>query len=106
MKRSPDASHVVAARDMMERQVGQMVRLIDDLLDVSRISSCKIELRKERHDLRAIVDAALETSRPVVDAAQHGLTVQLPDHPVARRRPDPAGPGRRQPNQQRRPLHA
>ncbi len=82
IKLSPDTSHANAARDMMERQVGHMVRLIDDLLDVSRISSGKIELRKERLDLRAVIAAALEASRPLVDAARHELTMKLPDDPV------------------------
>jgi signal transduction histidine kinase len=63
---------------MMERQVQQMVRLIDDLLDVSRISRGKIELRKERLNLAAVVEVALETSRPLIDAEKHELTVTLP----------------------------
>jgi PAS domain S-box-containing protein len=82
MRLSPNPGHASSARDMMERQVAQMVRLIDDLLDVSRISSGKIELRKERLDLRSVIDAALETSRPLVDAARHELLVRLPEHPV------------------------
>ena len=50
---------------MMERQVGQMVRLVDDLLDVCRISRGKLELRKERVELAAVVQQAVETSRPL-----------------------------------------
>ena len=49
---------------MMERQVGQLVRLVDDLLDVSRISRGKIELRKERIELAAVVHHAVEAARP------------------------------------------
>ena len=49
---------------MMERQLGQLVRLVDDLLDVSRISRGKLELRRERVELAAVVNNAVETSRP------------------------------------------
>ena len=65
-------------RDVMERQVQQMVHLVDDLLDVSRITSGKIVLRKELSDLRTIVQTALETSRPLLEASKHDLTVTLP----------------------------
>jgi PAS domain S-box-containing protein len=67
-----------AALGIAERQLGHLVRLVDDLLDVSRISHGKITLRKEPSTLRAIVQAALETSRPEIEAAGHGLTVDLP----------------------------
>jgi PAS domain S-box-containing protein len=70
------------ARGVMERQVKQMVRLIDDLLDLSRISRGKIQLRKERVELSAAVDAAVESSRPLIDSAGHTLTVALPPEPV------------------------
>jgi PAS domain S-box-containing protein len=63
---------------MMGRQVSQMVRLIDDLLDVSRITSGRLELRKEWVELAAVVEAAIETSRPVIEASSHNLTVELP----------------------------
>ncbi len=69
-------------REMMERQVGHMVRLVDDLLEVSRITRGKIELRKERVELAAVVRSAVETSRPLIEAARHGLTVSLPPGPV------------------------
>jgi PAS domain S-box-containing protein len=65
-------------RDMMERQVQQLVLLVDDLLDVARISQGKIALREERLELAAIVQSALEMSRPLLEAAKHKLTVQLP----------------------------
>jgi PAS domain S-box-containing protein len=67
--------HAAQVRDMMQRQVQQMTRLVDDLLDVSRISSGKIALRKERLDVSEVMLAALETSRPLIDAANHKLTV-------------------------------
>jgi CheY-like chemotaxis protein len=59
-----------------------MVRLLDDLLDLSRISRGKVELRSERVELRTVVESALETCRPVVEAARHALTVTLPSAPV------------------------
>jgi two-component system CheB/CheR fusion protein len=70
-------------REMMGRQVRQMVRLIDDLLDVSRISRGKIELRKERLDLATVVEGALEGVRPFVESRRHALTVSMPSEPVA-----------------------
>src|SRR3569832_119032 len=69
--------------EMMERQVGYMVRLVDDLMEVSRISRGKIELRKERLDLRAALQNAIETSRPLIDGARHRLHVEMPDQPIA-----------------------
>jgi PAS domain S-box-containing protein len=70
------------ARAMMERQVIQMVRLVDDLLDVSRISRSRLELRREWVDLASIVTAAVETSRPIIESSQHELDVRLPDGPI------------------------
>ncbi|MBX9626402.1 MAG: HAMP domain-containing histidine kinase, partial [Gemmataceae bacterium] len=70
------------AVDMMDRQVGHMVRLVDDLLEVSRVTRGKVDLRRESVGLAAVVRAAVETSRPVVDAAGHELTVSLPPDPV------------------------
>ena len=66
------------ARDMMERQLSQMVRLVDDLLDLSRVSRGTIELRKERIDLAKIVQQAVETSRPAIEQAGHHLTIDVP----------------------------
>jgi PAS domain S-box-containing protein len=71
-----------AARQMIERQLEQMVRLIDDLLDVSRITRGRLELRKERVELAHVVRSAVDTSRPLVDAARHELTVELPHEPI------------------------
>ena len=82
LKLSPKAGeHVdVAARTlpMMERQLGQLVRLIDDLLDVSRISSGKIVLKRERISFQNIAAVALEASQPMIDAAHHVLTTDWP----------------------------
>lgn len=71
-----------ASRDMMERQLKQMVRLVDDLLDVSRITAGKLELQKERVTLASIVRAAVESSRTLIDQQGHQLTVTLPPDPV------------------------
>jgi PAS domain S-box-containing protein len=68
--------------DMMERQLRQMVHLIDDLMDVSRINSGKIELKRERIDLRDAVGNAVESALPAVEAARHALAVELPDEPL------------------------
>jgi signal transduction histidine kinase/ActR/RegA family two-component response regulator len=70
------------ARGVMERQLGQMVRLIDDLLDVARITQNKLILRKERIELTTALQAALEATRPLIEEAGHELTVELPAEPV------------------------
>ncbi len=67
---------------MMERQLTHLVRLVDDLLDMSRVTSGKLELRRECVELRTVIDAAVETSRPVIEQAAHHLTVALPDDPI------------------------
>jgi signal transduction histidine kinase len=83
MQLAPDDREAMErARAMMERQVQQMVRLIDDLLDLSRISLGKVELRKERVELAAVLQSALETSRPLIDRSGHDLTVSVPPEPV------------------------
>jgi PAS domain S-box-containing protein len=68
--------------DMMERQLGQMVRLIDDLLDVSRISRGKIELKRQRVELASVVHHAVEAARPLCEGLGHELTVALPLRPI------------------------
>ncbi len=77
-----DPEAVAKARAVMGRQLGQLVRLVDDLLDVSRIARSKVKLRKERVELAAAVRQALETSRPLIEAAGHELRVTLPAEPV------------------------
>ncbi len=67
---------------MMERQVGHMVRLIDDLLDVSRISSGKLELRVQEEDGAAIVRHSMEAVRAMCERGGHALTVSLPPGPI------------------------
>jgi PAS domain S-box-containing protein len=66
------------ANEIIERQVVQMSRLLDDLLDVSRITRGAIELRKTRTDLKLIIDAAIDAARPIIDSRQHRLTIDLP----------------------------
>src|SRR5207253_2258478 len=79
---SADAVEVGRVRDLMERQVQNLVRLIDDLMDVSRITRGKVRLRKERLDLATVVQDALEISRPHIEAGGHALTVALPEKPL------------------------
>jgi PAS domain S-box-containing protein len=67
---------------MMERQVNHLVRLVDDLLEMSRISRGTLSLRDERVPLETVVRNAVETSEPLVQAARHTLTVDLPDEPL------------------------
>jgi PAS domain S-box-containing protein len=73
-----DAATRDDARHIIERQLLQLVHLVDDLLDVSRISQGKVVLRRESVDLAAVVQTAVETSRPALEAGRHTLTVRLP----------------------------
>ncbi len=73
---------VQSASETMDRQIRHMVRLVDDLLDVSRISRGKIDLRQERVELASIIHQAVESSRPAITSGQHQLTVTLPPQPV------------------------
>jgi PAS domain S-box-containing protein len=70
------------ANEIIERQVVHMSRLLDDLLDVSRITRGTIELRKSRIEVKSIIDAAIDAARPVIDARHHRLTVDLPEQPL------------------------
>ena len=70
------------AREMMERQVSQMVRLVDDLLDVSRITTGKLTVRKAVIDLHGVVRDAVETARPFIESRRHALELELPGEPV------------------------
>ncbi len=77
-----EAAAAAQAREMVQRQVQNMVRLVDDLLDVSRITRGKIRLRAEPVDLAVVVGRAVESARPLIDANRHTLTVSLPDEPL------------------------
>ncbi len=82
MRLTNDDPEVEEARTIMERQLGHMVRLIDDLLDVSRITRGKLRLHRENVDLAAVIDAAVETARPLIADFGHQLTVDLPSEPI------------------------
>jgi signal transduction histidine kinase len=77
-----DTGRRARALDIIERQVTHMTLLIDDLLDLSRISRGKLRLRRERTELATIVDAALESSMPAITGREHQLAVRLPPEPV------------------------
>jgi PAS domain S-box-containing protein len=77
-----EAGAVQRTSAMLERQVGQMVRLVDDLLDVSRVSRGRIELRRERVELAPVINQAVEATRPLFEAKGVELTVSLPDGQV------------------------
>jgi PAS domain S-box-containing protein len=76
MRMSGDKSVHDGAREMIERQLRQLVHLVDDLLDVSRISQGRVELRRQRIELSAVVRNAVETSRPLIDAGRHELVLE------------------------------
>jgi PAS domain S-box-containing protein len=75
-------SAVEEARTVLKRQLGHLVRLVDDLLEISRITSGKLQLRKERIEFAAAVHSAVEATRPLVAAAGHELTISLPPEPI------------------------
>ena len=77
-----DAGIVTDVRTMMDRQLEHMVRLIDDLLDISRIGQNKIELKRARVPLAAVINSAVETARPVIEAEGHELNISLPSEPL------------------------
>lgn len=79
---SVGGSSVRSASEMMERQVGQLVRLVDDLLDVSRITRGKIELRREKVELASIIYQAVEAARPSCEKGGIELNVDQPDAPI------------------------
>ena len=78
----PAAKELQELREIIERQTSHLSRLLDDLLDVSRISSGKITLRKDRISLNVAVASAVESSRPLIDSFGHRLEVDLPETPL------------------------
>lgn len=80
--KGPDSPELNWGREVIERQIGHLTRLIDDLLDISRITRNKLELRKQRVELTDVIQGAVETSRPVIEQGGHELTVTLPKQPV------------------------
>jgi PAS domain S-box-containing protein len=81
-KMGPPYENLGQLRELIERNVNHMVRLVDDLMEVSRITTGKIELRQERLSLTNVVRYAVETSRPLIEARRHELAVDLPPQPV------------------------
>ncbi len=77
-----DEARATEVRGMMDRQLTHLVRLIDDLLDVSRVSQGKIDLRMEPIALQDAVNAAVEASRPLVEANHHGFSLVMPEEPL------------------------
>jgi PAS domain S-box-containing protein len=71
-----------SALEVIERQTRQMTRLIDDLLDIARITSNKLDLRKEQIELSEVLNAAVETSRPLIEQCGHKLIVKAPEDPI------------------------
>ena len=82
LKVAPKADVAARTLPVMERQLSHLVRLVDDLLDVSRINSGKIVLKRERITFQDAAAAALEASRPLIDAASHSLTIEWPNEVV------------------------
>lgn len=76
------ATEQSSSRQIIERQVGQLVHLVDDLLDVARINQGKLELRRRRVQLSEVLAAAIETSRPAISTNGHVLTVSQPADPI------------------------
>lgn len=79
---NPDDSIVRETTQILEHQVGQLARLVDDLLEVSRITTGRVRLRQERVVVSGIVGRAVETVRPLIENRQHELTVSLPPEPI------------------------
>ncbi len=77
-----DPSRLAWCNEVIKRQVEQLMRLVDDLLDISRISRGLIELKKEPLEIRDFIQPALETSQPLIEARRHQLTLSLPAEPL------------------------
>jgi PAS domain S-box-containing protein len=77
-----DDELIEKARATMERQLAQLVRITDDLLDVARITQNKVHLQREQIDLRIVLLSAIEATRPMIDAQAHTLTVDVPVRPI------------------------
>jgi PAS domain S-box-containing protein len=80
--RGPPDPELQQARELIDRQVGHLVRLVDDLLDVSRITFDKVELRREPVDLRAVAQDALATSQPLLEGGHHRVVLRLSAEPL------------------------
>src|SRR4029453_6549569 len=81
---APDAplAELGGGRKILERQVRQLVRLVDDLLDASRITSGKLELRRKVVELAPLIAAAVESARPLAEQKRQHLSVTIPASPI------------------------
>jgi len=83
LKRAGDDQRVLKrAHDTIERQLVQMVRLVDDLLDLSRVTHDRLELRRSDVELSSVIQQAVEVAHPLIDSAGHHLTIDLPKEPI------------------------
>ena len=83
VKRADGDSRVIkSAHETLERQLAQMIRLVDDLLDLNRITHDRLELRRSEVELSSVIQQAVEVARPLIDSAGHHLTIKLPDEPI------------------------
>lgn len=83
VKRADGDAHIIkAAHQTLERQLGQMIRLVDDLLDLNRVTHDRLELRRSEVELSSVIQQAVEVARPLVDSAGHHLTIDLPNEPI------------------------
>ena len=82
LRKSPDRQDAASIRDMMDRQLAHLVRLIDDLLDVARVSQGKIELRRERIQATEVIRSAVESSQHLIESSGHTLVVDAPPEPI------------------------
>jgi len=83
LKRAEGDSEILQrAHETIERQLDQMVRLVDDLLDLNRITHDRLELRRGEVELSSVIQQAVEVARPLLDSAGHALMVDLPDEPI------------------------
>jgi PAS domain S-box-containing protein len=82
LRTSPDSKIAAIAQEMMRRQLSHLVRLINDLLDVSRINQGRIEIVRAPMDLRTAIDHAMEIARPHIESAGHRVSVVVPESPV------------------------
>jgi PAS domain S-box-containing protein len=83
LMRMRGGTETLREQDVIQRQVDHLIRLVDDLLDVSKITRGKIELRKERADIGEVLARAVEMASPLIEKRRHRLSVRLPDPPVA-----------------------
>jgi hypothetical protein len=105
--RADSLETVASVRGIIERQVKQLAHLINDLLDIARVTNGKVDIRKEKVDLRSVVSNAVETSLPLIEKSGHAFSLELHDAPLAGGRGRGAHrPGDRQPADECGEVHA